>query len=97
MIDDAEILKKITRLETQYRTVIKPMAKQVNEMYEKINEHAMFIDNAEKEIERVALEKLAAFQSNMVGMTKKTLDWRKVGALISVLTALLVFLMSKLF
>ena len=98
---DEDINQRMARLEERhsstYELVIKKMAKQIDEIYKEVNLHKRFIDNAESEIERVASKKISDFQISMIEMTKQTLDWRKAGALISIATAALIYIVNKIF
>jgi hypothetical protein len=61
--------ERITKLETQYETVVVKMAKQISEIYNTVRKHNNFIIDAEKKIEIIAIEKVAEHQKKMESLT----------------------------
>ena len=107
------IPERVTTLETKFDVVVEKMAHQVEEirdampeMFRKVNQHhstynqhCNFIDNAEKEIERIAVKKITDHQDSVDKTSKSALSWRKIGVITSIVLqwGMILWIINKIY
>ena len=113
MTNKATIPERVTTLETKFVLVVEKMAQQVEEIRDSLPElsrrvkdhhaifkqHCDFIDNAEKEIERIAEKKIVDHQNNVDKISKSALNWRKIGVIVSVVAqwGMILWIINKIY
>ena len=83
------IPERVATLETQYKTVVIRIEKEIDDLHKSLEKFSMFMNSAEQEIERIATKKVNDHYTAMENSADRLAMWKKKGAIATVVIGII--------